>query len=227
MSNHIKSNWKMVCPGAWERQDGTSVVVDKTEPAPFQMCRYKVTYGKESAILITDGQSEALKRADTIFPLMLEKSTLSMSVTGVLELIETHNANIAEFEQFCKKLDEINKGGFPANKWFQLYQSVPSFAKHARVIVQAARSAGVDAKYSGQDGKINVCGCLKKVAPCSFCIEAVHVLGVALGSEKNIDIRLDPGNAQIDVLYIAEDVDCSVDINYCPFCGKELRRNLA
>ena len=85
-----------------------------------------------------------------------------MTNNGILELIETHNSNIAGFENFCKKLGEINGGGLPVDKWFQLWQVTPRFTNHAELLVKAARTAGIDAGYTAQNGKIYIYGGLKK-----------------------------------------------------------------
>ena len=84
------------------------------------------------------------------------KERTPMSTADITELIDTHNANIKQFERFCKKLDDLNGGSFPVSVWFQLFQAVPDFSRLAGVITRIARDAGIDAKYSAQDGNINV-----------------------------------------------------------------------
>ena len=79
-----------------------------------------------------------------------------MNSQDFLVLIQTHNNNVTGFNSFCGKLGEINGGGLPADKWFQLWQLTPPFAKHASEIVKQARAAGVNAKYNAQDGMITV-----------------------------------------------------------------------
>jgi hypothetical protein len=79
-----------------------------------------------------------------------------MTNTNLFGLIKTHNDTVAGFKGFCDKLDEGNGGGFQTDKWFQLWQLVPPFAKHAEKIVELARARGINVKYNAQDGEITV-----------------------------------------------------------------------
>jgi len=57
--------------------------------------------------------------------------------------------------------------------------------------------------------------------PCKHCEETDLVVGFDLGDE-NLDVRFDTENAQIDIIYLAHDIDHSIQIKFCPFCGREL-----
>ena len=59
---------------------------------------------------------------------------------------------------------------------------------------------------------------------CEYCKEMDLIIGLDLGCDNgNLDIRFDPENAEIDVIYLAQDIDRSIQINFCPFCGRKLR----
>jgi hypothetical protein len=81
---------------------------------------------------------------------------MAMKKENLLAMIKSHNDNVDGFKRFCEKLDEVNGGGFPADKWFQLKQLTPPFARHAAELVREARAAGINAKYDAQVGSINL-----------------------------------------------------------------------
>jgi hypothetical protein len=52
---------------------------------------------------------------------------------------------------------------------------------------------------------------------CSICEETDLLAGY-----DDLDIRFDVDNAEIDVIYMNDVID-SIEINYCPFCGRKLK----
>jgi len=58
---------------------------------------------------------------------------------------------------------------------------------------------------------------------CENCEDTNFIFGYDLGDDNGaIDIQLDPENATLDVIYLALDLDCGIEINFCPFCGRRL-----
>jgi hypothetical protein len=58
---------------------------------------------------------------------------------------------------------------------------------------------------------------------CEYCIELNNIVGFDLGGVNgNLDIRFDPENAEIDIIYLKHGIDHSIKINFCPFCGRKL-----
>ena len=60
--------------------------------------------------------------------------------------------------------------------------------------------------------------------PCTSCTEMDYLASFCFGADGALDIRFDPDNAEIDIIYLSRDIDRSIQINFCPFCGRKLRK---
>ena len=57
---------------------------------------------------------------------------------------------------------------------------------------------------------------------CDKCSDVDLLVGFKFDDGGGLDIRFDVDNAEIDITSLTNGIDHSIQINYCPFCGKKL-----